>query len=147
MEATPIQVRAAVRPLHGEPEAGIASSGEDTWRENGSQDSSLPLPALALESSAFRRTVWAHMDPYKRRRLNVEDFEDRLNVPPLQTTDNVSILARSLWERLDCTTLIRTGTLYTYVMLRLPGCLSQRSSCDRSKVMCKHSSVRQILRL
>lgn len=100
MQETPIKVWVAERPPHGEPKTGL--SGEDTREKNASHDSSLPLPLppLAVESSAFRRTVWAHMDPYKRKRLNLEDFEDRLNIPPLQTTDNVSTLARSLWERL-----------------------------------------------
>lgn len=95
MEVTPIQEWVAERPQQGGVKPG--PSGEDT--KNGKHDSSLPLPLppLALESSAFRRTVWAHMDPYKRKRLNREDFEDRLNIPPLPTTDNVSALAGSLW--------------------------------------------------
>lgn len=98
MKVTPTKSRAAAeRPQHGEPETRRDLSGGDTRRKSGSHDSSLPLPPLALEISAFRRTVWAHMDPYKRRRLKLEDFEDRLNIPPLETTDNVSTLARLLW--------------------------------------------------
>eukprot|EP00752_Nemacystus_decipiens_P007034 g6310.t1 len=52
-------------------------------------------------------TVWAHMDPYKRKRLNLEDFEDRLNIPPLPTNDNI---VQDFIVRLRSTTAETSGT-------------------------------------
>lgn len=98
MKVEPIIVQVAERLLQGEPKNGLASSGEDTRRGNGGP----VLPPLALESSAFRRTVWAHMDPYKRGRLNLDEFEDRLNVLPVGATHNVSTFKHMLRVLLRC---------------------------------------------
>lgn len=98
MEIMPPKLQVTGRCLDGEPKTGLTSGGEDTRGGESSHASSLPLPPLALEASAFRGAVWAHMDPCKRKRLNLEDFEDRLNVLPLETTNNVRNPTRSLWE-------------------------------------------------
>lgn len=85
MKIIPSNLRVAGLSRDGEPPDELSFGGEDTQG----------VPPLALESSAFRETVWAHMDPCKRGRLNLEDFEDRLNALPLETADNVSTLSYS----------------------------------------------------
>lgn len=89
METTPSELGVASESGDGEPDR--FNTGGDHARGGNPNNGSTPqaLPPLALECSTFRRTVWAHMDPCRRKRLNLEDFEDRLNSVP-ETANKVS---------------------------------------------------------
>ncbi len=79
----------------GDEEPNRLSSGGDNARGEDRSHGSISQapPPLELECSTFRRTVWAHMDPCKRKRMNLEDFEDRLNSLP-KTANKVSTRSR-----------------------------------------------------
>lgn len=91
MKILPSNLRVAGISRDVEPQNRLGFCGGDKQGVDHDNDSSTKhLPPLAIESSAFRGVVWAQMDPCRRGRLNLEDFEDRLNALPLETADNVS---------------------------------------------------------
>lgn len=91
MKILPSNLRVAGMSRDVEPPGILDFGGEDKQGMDFDDNSSTKhLPPLALEGSAFRGAVWAHMDPCSRGRLNLEDFEDRLNALPSATADNVS---------------------------------------------------------
>lgn len=107
METNPSELEAAGESGDGEPDR-LNPGGEKARGMNRAHGStSQALPPLALECSTFRRTVWAHMDPCRRKRLNLEDFEERLNVVP-STADKVSIHSHT---RCMYVILVREGRL------------------------------------
>lgn len=138
MNIMPFNLRVAGLSRGGEPPDTLNFGGED--KQDHEHSSIQPLPPLALESSAFRGTVWAHMDPCRRGRLNLEDFEERLSVLPLATADNVSTLCfpgswckcrldgfglRSAQQRMTCS-LVCINTEVCTIVAGCKLCLEQQ---------------------
>lgn len=95
MKILPSNLKVASRSRDMEPADSRKFGVENMQGVDHGHGSTKLLPPLALESCDFRRTVWAHMDPFRRGRMNLEDFEDRLNALPLETPNNVSTLSCS----------------------------------------------------
>lgn len=57
--------------------------------ESGTRNSTSLLPPVSIENSEFLNMVWAYMDPHKRGRLSLKDFEEQLSIEPPGTTDKV----------------------------------------------------------
>lgn len=57
------------------------------------------LCPISMEYSVFRTTVWAHLNPKRKGRLSLKDFEETLSVLPPATSDNVSCTIHMFMSR------------------------------------------------